>query len=684
MSSVHVKEGSNASSKMVTPDSSIDFSLVVKEYSGLITFVNETPPPGNHQLSHFLFPFYVYVYLFLLKNQKFKEAQRFISIYSRLFLNAEGYAEVVQDLVKFKTLEDFQDHSYLKNFCESEYGYKVKLSEYNLKLLKEYLEDTECRILSHILHRKFNIEVIGDQSNREHTTESSSIKKKESTIQRTENPENSLSTRSIDLKKTDNVIEDKISREDITESSSIKKKESTTQRTENSGNSSSTRSIDFKKTNNIIEDQSNHEHTTESLTIKKKELITQRTECSENSSSIRTIDIEKTNNVIENQSNPEHTTESLTIKKKELTSQGTESSESSSSIRSIDIEKTNNIIENQSNPEHTTEASSNKEKESTSQRIEISESNLLTRRVDVKETKNRFLSEIPCYHYTISCRKEQLCCVDINQKNTLLSCGFESSGIHIWNIDPNIVNKSVSKNLDANESKCLATNFSNNNASSLSLRCVLKGHSGGVYGLAYASGLLMSCSEDTTDCTARLWSFNRTTPLRIFVGHSSDVDHVRFHSNCRYLATASADKTIQLWAVEDGRSMRNFPGHDTHINSIAFSPDGKHIASADDSGRIKIWDLASGKLHSEIVAHSKKILSISYNTDSSLIASCGIDSFIKIWDVKHSLPMDEKGKSEVQATSLVDSHSVDSVPHYVGFRQKDFLISIGAQMMTEH
>ncbi|GBO06845.1 hypothetical protein AVEN_41313-1, partial [Araneus ventricosus] len=73
MSSVHVKEGSNASSKMVTPASSIDFSLVIKEYSGLITFVNETPPPGNHQLSHFLFPFYVYIYLFLLKNQKFKE-----------------------------------------------------------------------------------------------------------------------------------------------------------------------------------------------------------------------------------------------------------------------------------------------------------------------------------------------------------------------------------------------------------------------------------------------------------------------------------------------------------------------------------------------------------------------------------------------------------------------------------
>ncbi|CAL1285654.1 unnamed protein product [Larinioides sclopetarius] len=764
MSSIEVKEDSISSSNLVTPD----FSFVVKEYTGLITFVNETPPPGNHQLSHFLFPFYVYIYLFLMENQKFKEARSFISIYSRLFLNAEGYAEVVKDLAKLKTLKDFQDHSYLKNFCESKYGYKVKLSEDNLKLLKKYLEGTECGILSRILDRKFNIEVTGDQNNREHTTEyssieknestdqrtessgnsssirrranintsniiedqsnceyttkSSSVKKKESTTQRTENLENSLSTRSIDAKKIYKVIEDQKNHEHITKSSSIKIKESITQRTENLENSSSTRSIDAKKPNKVIEDQSNHEHITKSSSIKVKESITQKTENLGNSSSTRNIDLKKANNIIEDQSNHENTTKSVYVKKKESTFQKTENSEGGSSTRRKYIKKTKNVIENQRNYEHTNEASSNKEKESTSQKIEISESNLLTS-MGVKEAKDRLSSEVPCYNYTISCRKGQLCCVDINQTNTLLACGFENSGIHIWNLHQNILNNFVSTDLDTNESKCLATDLSNINASSSSLKCVLNGHTGGVYGLAYASGLLMSCSEDTTarawsmtdlkdvraycdhkypiwditvssncayfataslDCTARLWSFNRTTPLRIFVGHSSDVDHVRFHSNCRYLATASADKTIQLWALEDGRSMRNFPGHDTHINSIAFSPDGKHIASADDSGCIKIWDLASGKLYSEIVAHSKKILSISYNTNGSLIASCGLDSFIKIWNIKHSLPMSEKEKSEVQAASLVDSHFVDSVPYYVGFHQEDFLISVGAQMMIEH
>ena len=36
-------------------------------------------------------------------------------------------------------------------------------------------------------------------------------------------------------------------------------------------------------------------------------------------------------------------------------------------------------------------------------------------------------------------------------------------------------------------------------------------------------------------------------PIRIFVGHLSDVDAIEFHPNIHYLATGSSDKQIRLY-----------------------------------------------------------------------------------------------------------------------------------------
>jgi WD40 repeat protein len=55
------------------------------------------------------------------------------------------------------------------------------------------------------------------------------------------------------------------------------------------------------------------------------------------------------------------------------------------------------------------------------------------------------------------------------------------------------------------------------------------------------------------DRTAKLWHLEYTFPLRIYAGHEKDVDVVRFHPNCNYLATAGADKTVRLWSHADAK-----------------------------------------------------------------------------------------------------------------------------------
>ena len=55
------------------------------------------------------------------------------------------------------------------------------------------------------------------------------------------------------------------------------------------------------------------------------------------------------------------------------------------------------------------------------------------------------------------------------------------------------------------------------------------------------------------DRTAKLWHIEYTHPLRVYAGHEQDVDVVKFHPNCNYVATGGSDKTIRLWSHSDAK-----------------------------------------------------------------------------------------------------------------------------------
>ena len=79
------------------------------------------------------------------------------------------------------------------------------------------------------------------------------------------------------------------------------------------------------------------------------------------------------------------------------------------------------------------------------------------------------------------------------------------------------------------------------------------------------------------DGTSRLWSFDNIYPLRIYCGHQSDVNCVRFHPNGAYLATG---KVLRFWIERikwsirpGGRNLRDFghlPGDGVSIFFNAF------------------------------------------------------------------------------------------------------------------
>ncbi|KAG5225196.1 transcription initiation factor TFIID [Salix suchowensis] len=138
---------------------------------------------------------------------------------------------------------------------------------------------------------------------------------------------------------------------------------------------------------------------------------------------------------------------------------------------------------------------------------------------------------------------------------------------------------------------------------------------------------LASASHDRT---ARMWSMHGIQPLRIMVGHLSDVD-VMLAMACQLqlcIPSGSSDKTVRLWDVQSGERVRIFIGHRSMILSLAMSPDGRrHMASADEDGTIKTWDLSSGRCISPLIGHNSCVC-----CEGSLLASGSADCSVKLWD----------------------------------------------------
>nr|XP_002120623.1 TAF5-like RNA polymerase II p300/CBP-associated factor-associated factor 65 kDa subunit 5L [Ciona intestinalis] len=223
----------------------------------------------------------------------------------------------------------------------------------------------------------------------------------------------------------------------------------------------------------------------------------------------------------------------------------------------------------------------------------------------------------------------------------------------------------------------------------------LHGHSGPVYDSCFTSDnkFLITCAEDSTvrlwdmqdlknkviydahnrpvwcvdisaydlyfatgsaDHTARLWTTERTYPLRTYAGHQDSVGAIAFHGNCSYLATA--DRVVRVWDVNSGKPVRVMTGHWAPVMCVAFSSNGRMLASAGEDYRIRLWDVSSGNLVKEMRAHTDTIYSLAFNYDGSLLASCGADCSVYCWNTATiSTTGDQKNQHLVAQWSLPNS-----------------------------
>ena len=147
---------------------------------------------------------------------------------------------------------------------------------------------------------------------------------------------------------------------------------------------------------------------------------------------------------------------------------------------------------------------------------------------------------------------------------------------------------------------------------------VLKGHAGGVHGLAFAADNKRLASGGAHDAHLQIWRLNEDKPEPVRLAWKGDkyaIHHVSFSPDGKYLA-ATKKGQHRIWDLSNLKHPKDLKG--SALNSdggdAAWSPDSQTLATADGDG-LRLWN-SDGTLRKEI-KNVPKAGTIAFSADGS-------------------------------------------------------------------
>ncbi|GAX21127.1 transducin (beta)-like 1 [Fistulifera solaris] len=171
---------------------------------------------------------------------------------------------------------------------------------------------------------------------------------------------------------------------------------------------------------------------------------------------------------------------------------------------------------------------------------------------------------------------------------------------------------------------------------------VYLGHTDEVNGVKWdpTGRYLASCSDD---CTAKIWDVDsdRSDPLFDLKDHSEEIYTLKWSpvttGRPPLLATASFDGKVILWNIEDGSRYRVFDRHRDSVYSVSFSPSGDYLASGALAGQMYIWDIKEN-CHVKSYQGTGDIFEVAWNKEETRVAGCFSSNTVAIVDFVKPTP----------------------------------------------
>ena len=178
----------------------------------------------------------------------------------------------------------------------------------------------------------------------------------------------------------------------------------------------------------------------------------------------------------------------------------------------------------------------------------------------------------------------------------------------------------------------------------VSLKSVLRGHTGPVNGLCFSKGKLarsvrlFSASEDRT---IKCWdleglddSIDSLPTVYSVIAHKKGINDVTVAPNDKVFATAGSDKEVKIWDSGNGKLIGVCAGHRRGVWSVSFSPSERVVASASGDTFIKIWNLSDFSCIRTLQGHELSALSVRFLPKGMQLISSGGDGTIRLWNIR--------------------------------------------------
>jgi eukaryotic-like serine/threonine-protein kinase len=92
------------------------------------------------------------------------------------------------------------------------------------------------------------------------------------------------------------------------------------------------------------------------------------------------------------------------------------------------------------------------------------------------------------------------------------------------------------------------------------------------------------------DSTLRIWDAATGEEILCLRGHNGGVSGLAYSPDGQRLASAGSDSTARLWNAATGQEVLTLRGHESLVVGVAFRPDGHQIATTSRDQTVRIWD----------------------------------------------------------------------------------------------